>query len=245
MNLEHYFDAIYYSMNAAVFLLLAAAVGRGIVLTRRPGIASDIEHGRGTVFAGAGTMVALAGGLMADALLKTSVWFQQVRFGLYFLGFALIMVGTCTILRGSEREGIGFLSHIRRILLPLFALTVIISGFFLSAPETFIHNSNNQQIQLAVYWLPLLLPTAVGSIALFSAAALSRSEGRRRTILVGAFESLLFLGLLRESGILQDLGDPLINLLVSFVPFMLAALFLFAGTFPRRQRQRQEHNTGL
>jgi len=102
----------------------------------------------------------------------------------------------------------------------------MIGAAFVCIPATFVLNQYREQVQLGVYWVPLLVASAGGSVALFGSAALETTVLKSRLRLVAAFEGLLFIGLLRESLILPDLGDPLLNLLVSFVPFVIGAILL-------------------
>ncbi|WP_168207621.1 hypothetical protein [Microlunatus elymi] len=46
---------------------------------------------------------------------------------------------------------------------------------------------------------------------------------------MAGFAILIFVGLLRESKILPDLGDPVANLAVAFVPFVAASVMLIIG----------------
>ncbi|HEY4152782.1 MAG TPA: hypothetical protein VGM38_05625, partial [Pseudolysinimonas sp.] len=185
-----------------------------------------------SVVAALGTVVALGGGLLADAALKSSPLFQQVRFGLYYLGFAAIVWGTVIVIRGCVQ--VALRRWIVRVLVVAFIVSLIVGGVFVFVPSTFVLNQYREQIQLAVYWVPLLVAAGGGSIALFVASADTSTLLRSRLRLIGLFEGLLFVGLLRESQILPDLGDPLLNLLVSFVPFVVGAVLLAIAVRPSR-----------
>jgi len=232
MNIERYFDVIYNALSIAFLLALAVATVRGLVLGRLRNPDFDRWHGRGSALAAFGTGLALAGGLIADNFLQASELFQQVRFGIYFVGFVLVVLGTMFVIRAAVGSRTGALRRLSVVLLVLFVISLAISIPFLCIPSTFVLNRNHEQVQLAVYWLPLLVPSAVGAIVLFVAGA--GSAPRARVILVGLFETLLFLGLLRESEILPDLGDPLVNLSVSFIPFVLGGIAVAIGAGIRR-----------
>ena len=174
-----------------------------------------------------GTAVALAGGLIADAALQSSPFFQQVRFGAYYLGFAAIVAGTTIAIRATTTRS----RWIIRILVSAFALALIVGAVFVCVPATFVLNRYHEQIQLVIYWVPMLVATGGGAIALLAA----RGDAARRTRLpmIAAFEGLLFVGLLREAQIIPDLGEPLANLLVAFGPFVIGAVLLMVSVAPR------------
>ena len=224
MRLDRYFDTIYLGLNVAMVVALIAAIVFGGVRRMRSRTVASRALGSGVILLAAGTAVALGGGLLADAALKSTPWFQQVRFGLYYLGFAGIVWGTVVILRA--RVAAPSRGWITRALVIAYAVAVVIAAAFVGIPATFVLNQYGEQVQLVVYWLPLLVATAAGCVALIGAAAISTTMLTVRLRLIAVFEGLLFIGLLRESLILPDLGDPLLNLLVSFVPFVIGAVLL-------------------
>ena len=121
-----------------------------------------------------------------------------------------------------------------RLLAAVFVLCCAVAIVFLAVPSTFVLNQYREQVQLPIYWLPLLVGSLAGSIMLFTVA---RSAGalRGRVTYAGVFAALLFFGLLREAGVIPDLGDPIVNLLISFIPFVVAAVFLDIAVWPRRR----------
>ena len=224
MNLDRYFDTIYVGLNITMVVALVATLIFGTVRRAHSRSAAARALGTGAVLVALGTVVALGSGLIADTALKSSPWFQQVRFGLYYLGFAGIVWGTIVILGGCVRSRSR--AWVARTLAIVFGASVMIGAAFVCIPATFVLNQYREQVQLGVYWVPLLVASAGGSVALFGSAALETTVLKSRLRLVAAFEGLLFIGLLRESLILPDLGDPLLNLLVSFVPFVIGAILL-------------------
>jgi hypothetical protein len=234
VNLERYFDVIYNAISIAFLVALAIAVLRGRLLGRWKFDELDRLHGRGSALAAFGTALALAGGLVADGFLQDSAWFQQVRFGIYFVGFALAVIGVSWILRSAVAERTDFRRLLPRILIGLFVVSLVVSIPFLTIPSTFELNRYHEQVQLVVYWTPLLVASGVGAVTLFVAAVGSPTSAR--VIWVGLFEALLFLGLLREAEILPDLGDPLVNLSVSFVPFFVGGVAVAVGAGMHKRR---------
>ena len=232
MRIAQYFDDIYLGLNIAMLVGLALAVVFGLIGGRTADPSRRLWPAVALI--AIGTAFALAGGLIADAALKSSPWFQQVRFGAYYLGFAAIVIGTIVVIGavGDSLRG----RRLSRALAVVFVTTVIIGGVFVTVPATFVLNQYREQIQLAVYWLPMLVAGAGGAVALIAVAPVVSARTRFRVILVAAFEALLFLGLLREAEIVPDLGDPLTNLLVAFVPFVVGAVCLAIAAAPQRQR---------
>jgi hypothetical protein len=229
MGIERYFDLIYNALSIAFLLALAVAVLRGLLLARRGGLQSNKHHGWGSALTAFGTALALAGGLVADGFLQDSALFQQVRFGTYFVGFAIMVAGVAGILRAGLPAEDARQRVFRRALVVLFLVSLAVSIPFLAIPSSFVRNRYHEQVQLPVYWLPLLVSTAAAATLLVLTGRAVRGRARVRAFLVAGFELLLFLGLLRESELLPDLGDPLLNLLVSFVPFAVGGILIAIG----------------
>ena len=224
MHLDRFFDEIYVGFNVAMAGFLIATIGLGVYRRHRADSRASRASTSGAALLAVGTGIALGGGLIADAVLKATPWFQQVRFGLYDIGFTGVVWGTIVVLRGCVPSPAR--ARIVRALVILFALSLVVGAIFVFIPATFVLNRYHEQVQLVVYWLPLLVASAGGCLALLCGAAIRGAVLIARMRLMAAFEGLLFLGLLRESEILPDLGDPLVNLLVSFVPFVAGAVFL-------------------
>lgn len=221
MQLEHYFDVIYYGLNALLLGSLVAVVILGAYRARSSAAPTGRALGLGFCLTAAGTIVALVGGLLTDALLRDSPLFQQARFGLYYVGFTILVIGTLTLLRGLPST-----RWMSRSLVLISIVALIIGVTFLAVPSTFVMNQFREQVQLVVYWVPMLVASGVGSVTLGLSTRADSGSTPRQLRLVAAFELLLFLGLLREAEIVPDLGDPLLNLYVSFVPFVLGGLLL-------------------
>jgi hypothetical protein len=225
LSLEHYFDAIYYALNALLLASLVVAVVLGVVRARRSDAPADRSIGIGVRLIAGGTIVALVGGLLADALLRDSPLFQQARFALYYVGFGMLLLGTVHLLRSRASA-----RWLPRSLLVISVVALLVGATFLAVPSTFVMNQFHEQVQLVVYWLPMLVASGPSAIALALSSVGDHGIGPRQFRLVAAFEVLLFLGLLREAEILPDLGDPLLNLCVSFVPFVFGGVLLVVAS---------------
>ncbi len=233
-NMDRYFDTIYYALTALLLLSLGYAALAGYRLYNSS--ASSLKgRARGITLAALGTALALLGGLYADTFLKSSPWFQQVRFASFYAGFALVTFGLDATAVAALQSGALPLRRSRArlsrfILWALFLAPLALSVFYLLNPNTFVLNQAGVQVQLTVYWIPMLATTCAGAILLFFLAFGADARGRRDYLVwIGAFAALIFIGLLRESLIIPDLGNPLTNLLAAFVPFVLAGICLCLG----------------
>lgn len=234
--MERYFDAIYAILCVAMLLALADATFMGFRRRVRSSDRRFRQQTLGIASIAIGTALALLGGLVADAFLMDSPLFQQFRFGAYDVGFALIVAGLDRILRASPAAD-ALANWSRAVVWLAFLGTLSVSVFFLANPRTFVMNQYGLQIQLTIYWLPLLTATLLGAVLLLLVASrVSERRAREHLMWIGAFAALLFVGLLRESLIMPGLGSPLANLLVAFVPFVAGSLCLCAAVrnLPRK-----------
>ena len=233
--MDQYFDRIYYALAVIILLALGYSAYTGF----RRSTASTIEiriQGMGIALAAIGTAIALVGGLLADSFLKTNSLFQQTRFFTYYVGFFLITFGLNQISRAAQKasaspgEGRSQQDLTSLIFWFFFFVPLAISVFFLVNPQTFTINQFGVQVQKTIYWLPMLTTTLVGALLLAVFAFTLQNKNRRALLFwSGAFSIFVFIGLLRESLILPDLGDPLANLLIAFVPFVIASVCLCLG----------------
>jgi hypothetical protein len=232
--MDRYFDVIYYALAGVILLAVGYSTLAGLEL-RRSSVPAFRGRALGIASAAVGIAVALLGGLFADAFLKGSLYFQQVRFAAYYVGFALITLGLNATARAAQETAPlpGYLARPNLsslIVWSLFLVTLAVAVFYLVNPNTFILNKDGYQVQRVIYWVPLLTSTLAGATLLFMVAFGLKSRGKREYLVwIGTFSALVFFGLLRESEILPDLGDPLTNLLVAFVPFAVGSLCLSLG----------------
>ncbi len=231
--MDRYIDPIYYTLSILILLFLVLAITLSIRATRTIQTPALAKLAQGVRLAAVGTVIALLGGLLADALLKNNSIFQQARFGGYYVGFALITWRLSTVARQvQETQALPKLMASPKItgwvMWALFFGTLAIALFYLLNPATFVRNPSGSQIQLVVYWVPMLTAAGVGAVVLVSLALAVKVSGWRTFLLwSGGFSAFVFIGLLRESQLLPDLGDPLANLLAAFGPFAIGSLCLF------------------
>jgi hypothetical protein len=233
--MDRYFDLIYYTFG--VLILVALTYSTFIALDLRHGSAVLVFRKRalGIAFASIGTIIVLLAGFLANAFLKGSVYFQQATFACYYIGFALITFGL-NATAGATQKTYPLPKHLANtnfsglVVWCLFLGTLALSVFYLVNPKTFVFNQNGVQVQRVVYWIPMLATTFAGATLLFSLASQIKDKGEQKHLLwIGAYATLVFVGLLGESSILPDLGSPLTNLLVIFVPFTIGSFCLSFG----------------
>ena len=233
MSPDRYFDVVYAALNVLLFSELAATVVTVLV----PGADSAARRRRpAAALCAAGIAVALVGGLVADGTLKSTDVFQQVRFGAYYAGFALILLGHRAALRAVGWRW--------RLLACGMVAGLLVAVPLLVVPATFVLNRYGEQVQLPVYWAPMLAVSGLGVVVLLRGSRSVEVDEAGR--LLGVFDALVLLGLLRESGIIPDLGDGLVNLLVAFVPFTAAGAILVRVAWlptPARRRPINERAT--
>jgi hypothetical protein len=230
--MDRYFDVIYYALSFGILLALGYSILVALNLRHKTRLLIFRQRAWGIILIALGTATALLGGLSADAFLKENAYFQQIRFALYDSGFALIMIGFTTIIAASQAayplpRYLSNLKQVRLLAWFLFLGALLVSAFYLIDPDTFVRNQSGFQTQRAIYFFPMLSVTFVGFAILFPVAfAIQKRNERAPLIWLSAYAALVFVGLLRESLILPDLGNPLTNLLVAFVPFFIGSLSL-------------------
>lgn len=230
--MAHYQDQIYNALCVFIALALCYCLAKSLSVMRSRPNETSRRQAQGIAPAALGTLIALTSGLIADALLKRSHLFQQVRFSGYYLGFALITAGMIAVVNAGQPAtgltgGVSRSRSLRIVMWAAFLLPLAIAAVYLLDRHTFITNVYDVQVQRKIYWAPMLATTISGAAALFLSAWQRRTM---RDFAIAAwmavFALLIFVGLLRESLIVPDLGDPLANLLAAFGPFALAGICL-------------------
>ncbi len=237
-------DTAYLGLAALAVLGLAVAVvvcTRGLrVVGPRRGVML-----RGVTAAASGMALALVGGVLARAVLDRSPYYQQVRFVVFYAGFAAIVLGLATVLRVTDgvrrREQP---DRVVRAFVGIFAVSVAVGLVLVFAPGTHVLNRYGDQVQLPVYFTPMIVASA-GGVLLFLGRAGTRR--RRPSRWVGLFALGLLVGVLQESGLVPTPGDPLAGILGIFLPFAAAAwcLAVAASTAYRDAARSQSAETTL
>jgi hypothetical protein len=112
----------------------------------------------------------------------------------------------------------------------LFGVAIVIAALYLfnSQTYTYTHTGNRENaVQQLVFYIPLFAANLIGVLLLFLLALRSKdSTLRMHLIWLTLFPAFVLVGLLREAVIIPVSGNPLLDMLVAFVPFTLAAVSL-------------------
>ncbi len=213
------FDFIYYGLSTVMLGLLGYTIIAGLIMRHTMERSSSRNLALGVSLAAVGALLTLVGGVVFLDMFRSGqlsgLRYQQVQFTVFYVAFALVFYGVAAIVRRWP------------LLLWLgFVVVVIIASSFLFNPSSYTYTHSGSRInavQQVVFYLPLFYVTAVGVLLLpFKAAS-----GRRHPLWFALCCAALLLGLLRESTIIPSLGDPVLDLLAAFVPFLVAAFCLF------------------
>jgi hypothetical protein len=92
--------------------------------------------------------------------------------------------------------------------------------------------------QEPVFWLPAFVTMLVGLVSLPIATARTGAVDpteRRQARLVASCFGLCILGSMKESNFIPSLGDPLLDMLLAFVPYTAASLCLLLSAMGLRR----------
>lgn len=232
------FDLIYYTLAATIVLALGytVLVGFKIRLTLIDKLRRDQIYGLSLAALGMG--VSVIGGVLLTDLSRggrlNDVFYQQARFSISYIGAALILYGIDSAVSAARLTD-PFLRDERRWVLvritvwTLFGAAIVIAAFYLfnSHTYTYTYSGNRQNaVQQQVFYLPLFAANLAGVVLALLSLRSKDPFLRRHLIWVSLFPAFVVVGLLREAMIIPVLGNPLIDMLVAFIPFTLAAISL-------------------
>ena len=234
--MDRYFDPIYYVSGALILGALGYSTVAGLNLYKASPLQIFRKRALAVLLLALGMIIVVLVGFVGNALLKRSIYYQQITFVFYYIGFTLITFSLNSTV-GIIQETYPlpkYLSNARvfhLVVWSLFLGTLVMSGFYLFNPKTFVFNQYGVQIQRVVYWIPILTTTIAGAILLYLLASRVKEMGEQRYLFwICAYYILLLIGLLGESSILPDWGNPMTNLFAIFVPFVMASFCLVFGT---------------
>ena len=228
------FDATYRALNAIMALVLVATAGRALLLRRR----STDPVGRSVAVAVAVTALAvvlvLVVGVGLNAIRDSTgdLFYQQVHFAAFYVGFGLVLAAVDTVVAAARQDdsirGSGPAWSAARIAgWGVFALAVTVASAFLVDAAALPGATGNRVPQQAVFFLPVFAVLGLAALVLAGVALADRGPMRAVCGWFAAFAALVFLGMLREATILPSSGEPLVDLLVAFGPFTAASMCLF------------------
>jgi hypothetical protein len=213
------FDLSYYGLSMVMLGMLGYTAVAGFAL--RPALSRLRERTEavGVSLAALGALLTLVSGVVSTDLdragLLNDLVYQQAHFSLFYVGFALILFGVIAT------------AHRWPLLLWLgFAVTCVIAAIFLFDPGSYTYTQSGTRInavQQVVFYLPLFYVTAAGVLLL----SLRATRAHLHPVWFAIFCAAILVGLLRESTLIPTLGDPELDLLAAFVPFVAGTVCLF------------------
>lgn len=212
------FDLSYYGLSVVMLGTLGYTAIAGFAL--RPALSSPRERNEavGVSLAALGALLTLVSGVVSTDLdragLLNDLLYQQAHFSLFYVGFALILFGV-----------IATASRWPLLLWLGFAVTCVIAATFLFNPDSYTYTQSGTRVnavQQVVFYLPLFYVTAAGILLLPFRA----TRAHLHPVWFVIFCAAILVGLLRESTLIPTLGDPELDLLAAFVPFVVGTVCL-------------------
>ena len=228
-------DATYRgSAGVMMFVLLATAIRAGRV---RGALAdpSGRTQATATMLTALGVGSALVIGVGLDALRVSTgdLFYQQVHFAAFYVGFALVLRAADLITSDDRRADPALVTPtmwrwVRFGLWAAYAVSVAIALAKLLAAGNGTPGHDQRVPQQVVYYLPVFCSLAIAAIAPLALAARTPDRGWRRRVLVwfGAFAALSFVGMLREATIIPS-TEPLVDVVIAFGPFTAGTICLY------------------
>jgi hypothetical protein len=212
------FDLTYYGLAVVMIGLLGCTAVAGFALRLRLASPLDRDEALGVSLAALGALLTLVAGVIfteiSRAGLINDLLYQQAHFSIFYVGFALILYGVIAIW-----------GRWRIVLWAGFVAAIVIASASLFNPGSYTFTESGghaNAVQQVVFYLPLFYVNVAGLLILpFSAA-----RSRQHPLWFALFSAAILVGVLRESTIIPTLGDPELDLLVAFGPFVLGCFCL-------------------
>lgn len=236
------FDPTLYGLSAVLLSVLFYTFITGLRSSKSVKKPDDGSSLIGTGFVALGTMISIAGSIFLLVLLRSSIiggiFYQQVQFAIGYLGTGVILYGLQRIVFPNQLGSLSKLSSSSRprltvLIWIVFLGSVILSGAFLLNPSTYStsQSEGTQHVpQQTIFWLPVLVTMAIGLTGILAKRIRLENRGLSLSSLwLFLFFVSALIGILKESNIIPTLGDPFADLLVAFIPFTLASIFIYAS----------------
>ncbi|HEY6283249.1 MAG TPA: hypothetical protein VIW22_04920 [Nitrososphaerales archaeon] len=231
------FDPTLYGLTALVTLV---SLGAAILALRRRGSEPSRALGTGLVAIGYAIILGVAISLLA--LVRAGglggVQYLQIEFTAAYAGCATLMYGIDRVMfaNGSGQRK----RTLRGALWSMFFVSLGIGFAYLLNPLTFMVTTvgGTQHVaQESVFWLPPSVTLIAGAVGL---PAIVRANDkditvRKHSLWLALFFIAIIAGVLKESNAIPSLGDPLVDMLVAFIPFTVGSLCILksATMLPR------------
>jgi hypothetical protein len=241
------FDITYYILTLMMTVILSAGTVLGLWKSRAGN--NKATFGMGLVALGG--LITITESSVLIFLSRNSLvggfLYQQVQFSISYFAFAAVLYGLDNVLFSQMLSGIN-LKRTRIFACDLYLFSIAGASLSLFNPASYKVTIVGSQVYVAqqmVFWFPLFLVLLGG--ALTSLVTILRSDNsqlRNYARWVGLFSALVLLGTLRESTLVPSAGDPLVDLLVAFVPFVVGSLCALMGVRATLLSSRNEQLNG-
>jgi hypothetical protein len=220
------FDSLYWLLGGVMLVAFIATIRRS--LRRVQGSTGDRRQALGTLAISIGALLTLIVGFGLNALRGETgdLFYQQVHFGLFYVAFALVLLGFDLAGMLGDRSARRWNGR-RAIAWAAFAAATGVALVALLTPESYriVSGGDVRYVQEPLFFLPLFVALAVGAADLPS--WLDGSQRRTARPWLATVAGLLVLGMLRESTIIPATNQPIADLFLALGPFAVAALCLY------------------
>ena len=238
------FDALYWAFGGVMLLTLAATVARSTADLRHGSV--DRSRAEATLVAAVGALLALVVGFGLNGLRSVTgdLFYQQAHFAAFYVAFGLVLWAFDRVgMTGSRTSRAGRV--LRTTAWAAFALATVVAMAELLAPEGYriVSGGDVRYVQQPAFFLPVLVVLVVGTAWLPSWVSGAWRKTTRPWL--AAFAAFMLLGILREATIIPSTDEPLLDLLLAFVPFMVAVLCLYRAASDGSGRVRVSQGAAL
>ena len=231
------FDALYWSLGGVMLLAFIGTIGRSASDLRRS--AGDRSQREATLAVAVGALLTLVVGIGLNGLRSVTgdLFYQQGHFVLFYVGFGLVLWGFDRVgMLGDHASAPG--RRRRTITWGAFALSTGAALVGLLTPDSYriVSGGDVRYVQEPLFFVPLFVVLAAGAIQLPTWLVVAERQTARPWL--AALAASMLIGMLREPAILPATDQPIVDLLLAFGPFTLAALFLFRAASVGNARRR-------
>jgi hypothetical protein len=160
------------------------------------------------------------------------LFYQQVHFVLFYFGFGAVLWGFDRVgMLGDRASGRGRAR--RTITWTAFGVATVMALVELLTPDNYRVASHGDvaYVEELLFFLPIFVALTAGAVWLPSWLVAAERQTTRPWL--AALAGLLLFGMLRESTVLPSTDQPIVDLLLAFGPFTLAALCLYMAASVR------------
>jgi hypothetical protein len=236
------FDALYWSLGGVMLVAFLATIARSVAdLRARRGSRSVASA---TLLVAIGALLALVAGFSLNALrpITGDLVYQQVHFIAFYVAFGLVLWGFDRVgMTGDPASTAGRV--LRGTVWGAFGLGTAIAIAALLDPAGYriVSSGDVRYVQEPLFFLPLFVALGVG-VAWLPGWLSVHARGSARPWLA-ALSGFMLLGMLREATIVPSTDQPIVDLLLAFGPFTVAALCLYRAASATSERSMLGHDS--